>query len=97
MKTEVLALAGVSAGQSMDGGSFPLSSLRIKRGTQSPVLSIWQFLTSLLQIECEGGREPDSELIQEKTVSLQLHPVSEEAGSSISNFVLISCVLLFSF
>lgn len=27
-------------------------------------MSIWQFLTSLLQIECEGGRKPDLQLMQ---------------------------------
>lgn len=42
MKTEVWALAGLPTGQNMVGGSFPLSSLRIKGGIQSPVLSIWQ-------------------------------------------------------
>lgn len=45
---------------------FPSGSLRIKRGIQSPVTSIWQFLTGLLQIECEGGRKPDLQLIQKQ-------------------------------
>lgn len=95
MKTEVLALAGVPTGQSTGRGSFLLGSLRIKRGIQSPVLSVWQFLTSLLQTECEEGRKPDSQLIQK--VCLWLHLISREAGSSVSNFVLISCISLFSF